>query len=208
MESRLEQTTEEACADRQAGAATTDLVLFAAAARSVGREVGRVRTAGAMARRRSLLLPDAASHAQLELLPGAAGEEEGHVAVDDEPVEAVPHLLVPVPDAPWRALPCQLPPVPTHLQAVAEAPSLALLPHEPQERHVHRGHPQQERLEVEAEVLTKTLENSEHPCRVFHFVRVGLHVAVVKGAAFVQVHLVVVDEMRDEHRNVACDQAL
>lgn len=49
---------------------------------------------------------------------------------------------------------------------------------------------------------------SEHPCRVFHFVRVGLHVAVVKGAAFMQVHLVVVDEMRDEHRNVACDQAL
>lgn len=85
----------------------------------------------------SLLLPDATGHPQLELLPGAAGEEECHVAVDDEAVEAVPHLLVAVPDAPGSALPRQLPPVPTHLQAVAEVPCLALFTHEPQESHVY-----------------------------------------------------------------------
>jgi hypothetical protein len=155
----------------------------------------------------SLLLPDAAGNPQLELLPVAAGEEEGHVPVDDEAVEAVPDLLVAVPDAPGDALPCQLPPVPAHLQAVAEVPGLAVLAHEPQERHVHWCHPQQECLKMQAEVLSKTLENRQHPCSVFHFIRVGLHITVVKGAAFMQVHLMVVYEMRDKHRNIASNQA-
>ena len=112
-----------------------------------------------ISRHPSLLLPDAASHSQLELLPGAAGEEEGHVAVDDEAVKAVSHLLVAIADAPGRALPRQLPPVPAHLQAVAEIPGLTLFTHETQECHVYRRHPKQERLEVEAEVLSETLEN-------------------------------------------------
>jgi hypothetical protein len=116
-----------------------------------------------------LLPPDAAGDPQLELLPAAAREEERHVPVDDEPVEAVPHLPVAVPDAPRRALPRQLPPAPAHLQAVPEPLRLALLAHEPQERHVHRRHPQHERLEVQAEVLPETLENlhvsnTSHKC--------------------------------------------
>jgi len=162
----------------------------------------------AAAHHASLLLPDSARDPQLELLPGPAGEEQGHVAVDDEAVEAVPHLLVAISDAPGCALPCQLPPVPAYLQAVAEVPGLTLFAHETKKCHVYRGHPQQECLEVEAEVLPKTLENSEHPCSVLHFVRVGLHVTVVKGAAFMQVHLMVVYEMGHEHRNITCNQAL
>lgn len=107
----------------------------------------------------AFLLPDAASDSQLELLPVAAREEEGHLSVDDQAVVAVPHRPVAVPDAPRRALPRQLPSFPAHLQAVAEALCLALLAHEPQERHVHRRHAQQERLEVQAEVLPETFEN-------------------------------------------------
>lgn len=106
-----------------------------------------------------LLPPDPASHTQLELLPAAAGEEDCHVPMDDQPVEAVPHFPVAVSDAPWRTLPCQLSSTPAHLQAVTKALRLALLAHEPQERHVHRRHAQQERLKVQAEVLPKTFED-------------------------------------------------
>jgi hypothetical protein len=111
---------------------------------------------------RLALLPDAAGDPQLELLPVAAGEEKGHLPVNDQPVVAVPHSPVAVPDASWRALPCQLPPLPAHLQAVAEALCLALLTHEPQECHVHWRHAQQECLKVEAEVLPKTFENLQN----------------------------------------------
>ena len=106
-----------------------------------------------------LLSPDAACDPQLELLPAAAREEERHVPVDDQPVEAVPHLPVAVPDAPRSALPCQLPSAPAHLQAVPKALCLALLAHEPQEPHVHWRHPKQECLKVQAEMLPETLED-------------------------------------------------
>jgi hypothetical protein len=49
---------------------------------------------------------------------------------------------------------------------------------------------------------------SEHPRGILHLVRVGLHVPVVERAALVQVHLMVVDEMGHQERDVACDQAL
>jgi len=106
-----------------------------------------------------LLPPDAAGDPQLELLPAATREEKHHVPVDDQPIKAVPHLPVAVPDAPRRALPCQLPPAPAHLQAVPKALRLALLAHEPQERHVHWRHPKQECLKVQAEMLPETLED-------------------------------------------------
>jgi len=155
-----------------------------------------------------LLSPDAACDPQLELLPAAAREEERHVPVDDQPVEAVPHLPVAVPDAPRSALPCQLPSAPAHLQAVPKALCLALLAHEPQERHVHWRHPKQECLKVQAEMLPETLEDCEHPCSIFHFVRVGLHIPVVKCASLMQVHLMVIDEMRHQKRNITCDRTL
>lgn len=106
-----------------------------------------------------LLPPDPAGDAQLELLPAATGEEDCHVPMDDQPVEAVPHFPVAVPDAPRRTLPCQLPSTSAHLQAVTEALRLALLTHEPQECHVHWCGPQKECLEVQAEVLPETLED-------------------------------------------------
>lgn len=49
---------------------------------------------------------------------------------------------------------------------------------------------------------------SEHPCSIFHFVRVGLHVSVVKCAALMQVYLMVIDEMRHQKWNITCDQTL
>ena len=48
----------------------------------------------------------------------------------------------------------------------------------------------------------------EHPCSIFHFVRVGLHIPVVKCASLMQVHLMVIDEMRHQKRNITCDRTL
>jgi len=109
----------------------------------------------------SLLLPDPPSDPQLELLPVATREEEGHVALDDEPVVAVPDLPVAVPDAPRHALPCHLAPVPSDLQAVAVVLGLGVVAHETEEGDVHGRHAQLESLEVQAEVLAEAAENLE-----------------------------------------------
>ena len=109
----------------------------------------------------SLLLPDPPGDPQLELLPVAAREEECHVALDDEPVVAVPDLPVAVPDAPRHALPCHLAPVPSNLQAVAVVLGLGVVAHETEEGDVHGRHAQLESLEVQAEVLAEAAENLE-----------------------------------------------
>lgn len=106
-----------------------------------------------------LFLPDSPSDPELELLAIAAGEEEGHVAGDDEAVMAVPHLAVAVSYAAGHPLPDHLPPIRPHFQAVAVVLRLAVVPHEPEERYVHRRHPQLECLKVQAKVLPKAAED-------------------------------------------------
>lgn len=61
-------------------------------------------------------------------------------------------------DASWGPLPYKFPAVRSNLQAVAVIPSLSLVAHETEKRHVNRGHAKLERLEMEAEVLTKTMK--------------------------------------------------
>jgi hypothetical protein len=108
-----------------------------------------------------LLLPDPPSDPQLELLPVATGEEQGHVPLDDEPVVAVPDFPVAVPDASRDALPCHLTATASHLEAVAVALGFGVVSHEPEEGDVHRCHAQLECLEVQTEVVAKAAENLE-----------------------------------------------
>jgi hypothetical protein len=118
-----------------------------------------------------LLFPYPTSDPELELLPVTAGEEEGHVPLDDEPIMAVPHLPVAVTDAPGGALPYHLPAIGTDLQAVAVVLCIVLVPHETEKCHVHRCHPKLEGLEVKAKVLPETVKYlhtrvSTHPILV------------------------------------------
>ena len=106
-----------------------------------------------------LLLPDAARHPQLQLLPLPAGEEERHIALDYEAVMAVAHFAVAVPDAPGRALPYHLPAIGTHLKAIAVVPRVVLVAHEAEECHVDRCHSELEGLKMQAEILPETMEN-------------------------------------------------
>lgn len=84
----------------------------------------------------SLFLPDPPGDTQLELLPVAAREEQGHVPLDDEPIVAVPDLPVAVPDAPGHPLPDHLAPRAPYLQAVAVVLRFRVVSHEPQEGDV------------------------------------------------------------------------
>jgi hypothetical protein len=105
-----------------------------------------------------LLFPYPTGDPELELLPVTAGEEEGHVPLDDEPIMAVPHLPVAVTDAPGGALPYHLPAIGTDLQAVAVVLCIVLVPHETEKCHVHRCHPKLEGLKVKAKVLPETVK--------------------------------------------------
>lgn len=107
-----------------------------------------------------LLLPNPSSNPELELLLVPTGEEEGHVPLDYEPIVAISHLPVAIPDTSWGTFPNKFPAIPPNLEAVAVVSSIIFVAHEPQECHVHWGHAQLERLEMEAEVLTKRLEYS------------------------------------------------
>lgn len=149
-----------------------------------------------------LLLPDPSGDSELELFPVSAGEEESHVSLNYESVVAVSHFPVAVSDASRRSLPYQLPTVSADLEAVAIVPSLVLVSHEPQERHIHRSHSQLERLEVEAEILPETMEHRKHPRGVLYFAGIGLDVAVVESATGMHVDLVIVPEMGDEERDI------
>lgn len=106
-----------------------------------------------------LLLPDAASNPQFQLLSLPAGEEERHVPLDYEAVVAVTHFAVTVPDTPGRALPYHLPAIGTHLKAIAIVPRVILVAHEAEECHVDWRHSELERLKMQAEILPEAMEN-------------------------------------------------
>ena len=109
----------------------------------------------------SLLLPDPPSDPQLQLLPVATREEQGHAPLNDEPVIAVPDLPVAVSDASRDALPCHLTTTASNLQAVAVILSFSIVAHEAEEGNVDRCHAQLECLEMQTEILAKAAENLE-----------------------------------------------
>lgn len=156
----------------------------------------------------SLFFPDSTSYSQLQLLPVATGEEQGHVAVDDQPVIAISNLPVAIPDASRHPLPYQFPAIATHLQAVAEVLCLVVLTHESQECHVNWSHSQEEGLEVKTEVFPKAIEDSEHPCSIFNFMWIGFDITVVKCAPIMCIHLVIIFQVRHEQWYVVCDRTL
>lgn len=62
-------------------------------------------------------------------------------------------------NAPWSAFPHQLPAICPNLQAVAEVLRFNFITHETKESHVNWGYANQKRFKVQAEVVTKTVEN-------------------------------------------------
>lgn len=72
----------------------------------------------------------------------------------------IPDLPVAITNASWGPLPYEFPAIRSNLQAVAVIPGLGLITHETEKRHVNRGHAKLEGLEMEAEVLTKTMKYS------------------------------------------------
>jgi len=120
----------------------------------------------------SLLLPDPPSDPQLQLLPVATREEQGHAPLNDEPVIAVPDLPVAVSDASRDALPCHLTTTASNLQAVAVILSFSIVAHEAEEGNVDRCHAQLECLEMQTEILAEAAENREHPGGILNFMRI------------------------------------
>lgn len=114
----------------------------------------------------SLFLPNPPGNPQLELLSVPTGEAQSHVALDDEPVVAVPHFPVAIPDAPRDPLPGHLTVDASDLQAVGVVLGFGVVSHEPEEGDVDRRHAQLECLEVQAEVLPKAAENLDRYPRV------------------------------------------
>jgi len=123
----------------------------------------------------SLLLPDPPSDPQLQLLPVATREEQGHAPLNDEPVIAVPDLPVAVSDASRDALPCHLTTTASNLQAVAVILSFSIVAHEAEEGNVDRCHAQLECLEMQTEILAEAAENLENDDSVISYRILGYH---------------------------------
>lgn len=95
---------------------------------------------------------------------------------------AVPNLPMAVSDAAGISLPYHLPAIRPNLKAVSVAPCIIFITHKTEESHVYWCHSKLECLKVQTEVLTKTVENSQHPSCIFNFSGVGLNIAVIKCA--------------------------
>lgn len=106
-----------------------------------------------------MLLPDAASHTELQLLVVPTREEERHVSLDYEAIMAVSYFPMAVSDASRGAFPNHSPAAATNLQAVAVGLRLILVPHETNERHVDWSLPEQKGFKVQAEILSETIEH-------------------------------------------------
>ncbi|KAJ4954601.1 hypothetical protein NE237_011384 [Protea cynaroides] len=82
-----------------------------------------------------------------------------HVPLNNEAIMAVPDLPVAISDAPEGTFPYEFTAISPNFQAVAIVPSLCLITHKMEECHVYRSHAKLEGFEVQAEVLTKTIED-------------------------------------------------
>lgn len=109
----------------------------------------------------SLFFPDPSGHPELQFLPVATGEEESHVALDDEAIETITDFAVAVPYAPRHTLPDHLSPIPTDLKTVTVVFRLVVITHKPQECYVDWSHSKLKGLEVQAEILTEATKNLE-----------------------------------------------
>lgn len=107
----------------------------------------------------SLFFPYAPGDPQSKFLPISTGEEQSHVSRNYKPIVTVTNFSVAVADAPWNSLPDYLPPVRTHFQSVAKLFRLKILTHKSKESNVYWGYSELERLKMQAELSSETIEN-------------------------------------------------
>lgn len=95
-----------------------------------------------------MLLPDAASDTQLQLLAFPTREEKRHVSLDYEAIMAVSYFPMTIPDASRGAFPDHSPATGPNLDAIAVGLCFILIPHETDERHVYWSLSEQKGLKV------------------------------------------------------------
>ena len=71
----------------------------------------------------------------------------------------VPNFPVAVSNASWGTFPGEFTTVTSNFETVAVVPSFHLVPHESKECHIYRSHAKLKGFKMEAEILTKTVEN-------------------------------------------------
>lgn len=152
-----------------------------------------------------IFFPYSTRHFQLKLLPTATGEKQCHASVNDKPVHAVSNFCMAITDAPRNSLPRQLSSICSDFQAVTEFSGIIIVTHEPNEGHVHWSHSYVECLKVQAELISITVENRQHPCGVFNFLGIRLYISVVERATILHINLVINLEMHHKVWDVSCN---